>query len=457
MRASERFNARGENDFGSLQVYFCAMPPTQPLLEELAWRGLAYQHTDGLAELLSGSSVSAYCGFDPTAPSLHAGNLVPIMGLVHLQRYGHRPLALVGGGTGLIGDPSGRTAERQLNTIETVEENLRGIGSQLERFLDFSGPSGARLINNADWLLPLGAIEFMREVGKHFTVNYMMAKESVKSRLEAGISYTEFSYMLLQAYDYLELYRREGVRLQIGASDQWGNITAGTELIRRVDGGDAHGLTHPLLTTSAGTKFGKSAAGAVWLDPKRTSPYRFFQFWINAEDAEVAKYLRFFTLLSREEIAALERATVERPEKREAQQVLAADVTARVHGAEAARLAAEVSGVLFGGGSATGLSLKALEALREEIPFLAVDRAASAEGQVAGGTAADALELFVAAGMVPSKGAARRLLEQGGLYVNGVRLGATDRQLGEDRLLPGRHLLLRKGAREYALVRLSAG
>lgn len=430
------------------------MPPRQTLLEELAWRGLLYQHTDGLAELLSGGPISAYCGFDPTAPSLHAGNLVPIMGLLHLQRQGHRPLALVGGATGLIGDPSGRTSERQLNTIETVEENLRGIRSQLERFLDFSGARGARLINNADWLLRVGAIEFMRDVGKHFTVNYMMAKDSVKSRLDAGISYTEFSYMLLQAYDYLELYRREGVRLQTGASDQWGNITAGAELIRRVDGGEAHGLTHPLLTTSAGAKFGKSAAGAVWLDAKRTSPYKFFQFWVNAEDAEVGKYLRFFTLLTLEEIEALERATSEHPERREAQQVLAADVTARVHGAEAARVATEVSAVLFGGRAATGLSLEALEALREEIPFVEASPAAQ---QGTESRMADALELFAAAGLVPSKGAARRLLEQGGLYVNGDRLGTSDRQLGEERLLPGRHLLLRKGAREYALVRVTGG
>ena len=435
-----------------------ATAATHPLLEELAWRGLLYQHTDGLAELLSRGRTSGYCGFDPTASSLHAGNLVPIMGLVHLQRHGHVPLAMVGGGTGLIGDPSGRSTERQLLTPEVVEENVRGIRSQLERFLDFTGTSGARVINNADWLVPLRAIDLLREVGKHFTVNYMMAKESVRSRLEDGISYTEFSYMLLQAYDYLELYRRHGVRLQLGASDQWGNITAGTELIRRAEGGEAHALTFHLLTTSAGTKFGKTAEGAVWLDPARTSPYRFYQFWMNAADAEVGKYLRYFTLLSREEIEALDRATAERPERREAQQVLAGDVTGRVHGADAARVAAEVSGVLFGGTEADSLSTRALEALRSEIPFVEVRRGDGGESAVRTDEQdrLDALELFTVAKLAPSKGAARRLLEQGGLYVNGRRLSASERQIESDTALPGGHFLLRKGARDYALVRLLA-
>ena len=425
-------------------------------IEELTWRGLLYQHTDGLAEMLSAGRVSGYCGFDPSAPSLHAGNLVPIMGLVHLQRHGHVPLALVGGGTGLIGDPSGRTVERQLNTIETVEENVRGIRSQLERFLDFSGSSGARLINNAEWLVPMRAIDLLREVGKHFTINYMMAKESVKSRLEAGISYTEFSYMLLQAYDYLELYRRLGVRLQLGASDQWGNMTAGTELIRRVEGGEAHALTLHLLTTSSGAKFGKTAAGAVWLDPERTSPYRFFQFWVNAEDADVGKYLRYFTLRPREEIEALDRSTAEHPERREAQHLLASDVTERVHGADASRVAAEVSGVLFGGTEPGSLSAGALEVLREEIPYVEVLAGDGSEGTVRRDELGrlDAVELFAVAKLAPSKGAARRLLEQGGLYVNGRRLGADQRFIESATALVDGHFLLRKGAREYALVRL---
>src|SRR6476620_11403690 len=248
------------------------------LLEELSWRGMVYQHTDGLPDALATEQLSAYAGFDPTAPSLHVGNLIPVMGLAHLQRAGHRPIALVGGGTGMIGDPSGRSSERTLNSLEVVEENVRGIRHQLERFLDFSGSRGALMRNNADWLVRLGAIEFMRDVGKHFTVNYMTAKDSVKSRLDAGISYTEFSYMLLQAYDFLELHKREGVRLQIGGSDQWGNITAGVELIRRAASVEAHCVTLPLVTTAAGTKFGKTEAGAVWLDPMLTSPYKFYQF-----------------------------------------------------------------------------------------------------------------------------------------------------------------------------------
>ena len=430
---------------------------SHPLLEELAWRGLLYQHTDGLAELLSRGPTSGYCGFDPTAPSLHAGNLVPIMGLVHLQRHGHTPLAMVGGGTGLIGDPSGRSSERQLLTPEIVEENVRGIRGQLERFLDFTGSAAARLIDNADWLVPLRAIDLLREVGKHFTVNYMMAKDSVRSRLEAGISYTEFSYMLLQAYDYLELYRRHGVRVQLGASDQWGNITAGTELIRRAEGGEAHALTFHLLTTSSGTKFGKSAGGAIWLDAERTSPYQFYQFWINSPDAEVGKYLRYFTLLPREEIESLDRERAERPERRQAQQVLASDVASRVHGAEAARVAAEVSGVLFGGTEARSLSRHALEALAREIPYVEVGRGGGGDGvSLANETGQlDVLGLYTVAKLAPSKGAARRLLEQGGLYVNGRRLAPSDRHLDLADGLEGQRFLLRKGARDYALVRVT--
>jgi tyrosyl-tRNA synthetase len=424
------------------------MPSVHSPLDELTWRGLLYQYTEGLAESLTSGQITAYCGFDPTAPSLHVGNLVPIMGLVHLQRAGHRPIALVGGGTGLIGDPSGKSAERQLNTLETVEENSRAIRAQLEHFLDFTGPAAASMQNNADWLLELRAVDFMRDVGKHFTVNYMMAKESVKARLETGISYTEFSYMLLQAYDYLELHRREGVTLQIGGSDQWGNITAGIELIRRLTGKEAHALTLPLVTTAAGTKFGKTEAGAVYLDPERTSPYRFYQFWINVDDRDVSKYLRYFTLLSRAEIEALEKELAEHPERRAAQQALAMEVTSRVHGAEAARVAAEVSALLFGKTDASSLSLRAFEALAAEVPFAQIP--APADGSV------DTLELFVAAKLAPSKGAARRLLEQGGLNVNGRRLGAEDRSIPTSALLPGGHLLLRKGAREYCLVRIAA-
>ncbi len=417
------------------------------LLAELTWRGLLYQHTEPLDAALSAGVVTGYCGFDPTATSLHVGNLVPVMGLAHLQRAGHRPIVLIGGGTGMIGDPSGKSAERQLNTAETVEKNSRAIQRQLEKFLEFGEPHGAIMRDNAEWLLEMGAVDFMREVGKHFTVNYMMQKDSVRSRMdEGGISYTEFSYMLLQAKDFLELYRRVGCTLQIGGSDQWGNITAGIELLRRVEGVEAHALTMPLVTTATGTKFGKTEAGAVWLDPKLTSPYRFYQFWVNVDDRDASRFLRFFTLMSREEIEALELELAAHPERRAAQQALARDVTTRVHGATAAKAAADVSALLFGGGDAAALSGNALEALRDEVPFVELP-ALPAEGM-------DATDLFVAAKLAPSKGAAKRLLEQGGLSVNGAKLSVEQRVVRREMMLAGGHLLLRKGAREYALVRV---
>jgi tyrosyl-tRNA synthetase len=424
------------------------MSTTQSLLAELSWRGLLYQQTERLDAALEQGVVTGYCGFDPTAPSLHVGNLVPVMGLAHLQRSGHRPVVLIGGGTGMIGDPSGKTSERQLNTPETVETNSRAIQAQLERFLDFDGASGAILRDNAEWLMTIGAVEFMREVGKHFTVSYMMQKDSVRSRMEeGGISYTEFSYMLLQAKDFLELYRRTGATLQIGGSDQWGNITAGIELIRRVAAAEAHALTMPLVTTAAGTKFGKTEAGAVWLDPRLTSPYRFYQFWVNVDDRDASRYLRYFTLLSREEIEGYDAQLAAHPEKREAQQALAREVTTRVHGEAAASAAADVSALLFGKGDASALSKDALEALRGEVPFVELP-AIPGEGM-------DATDLFVAAALAPSKGAARRLLEQGGLSVNGRRLDAGSRVVRTESLLAGRHLLLRKGARDYSLVRVA--
>ena len=417
------------------------------LLEELTWRGLLYQHTEPLDAALSAGVVTGYCGFDPTATSLHVGNLVPVMGLAHLQRAGHRPIVLIGGGTGMIGDPSGKSAERPLNTPETVAKNSRAIQRQLEKFLDFGEPSGAIMRDNAEWLLEMGAVDFMREVGKHFTVNYMMQKDSVRSRMEeGGISYTEFSYMLLQAKDFLELYLRVGCTLQIGGSDQWGNITAGIELLRRVESVEGHALTMPLVTTAAGAKFGKTEAGAVWLDPTLTSPYKFYQFWVNVDDRDASRFLRFFTLMTREEIEALEWELAAHPERRVAQQALARDVTTRVHGETAARAAADVSALLFGRGEAGALSLDALEALRDEVPFVELS-ALPAEG-------IDATDLFVAAKLAPSKGAAKRLLEQGGLSVNGGKLSAEQRIVRSEMMLAGGHLLLRKGARDYALVRV---
>ncbi len=423
------------------------MTRTPAFLDELAWRGLLFQQTEGAVAALSRGSVTGYCGFDPTASSLHAGNLVAIMSLVHLQRAGHRPVALVGGGTGMIGDPSGKASERQLLTPELVDANIAGISEQLARVLDFEGPRGALMRNNAEWLRPMDLIGFLRDVGKHFTVNYMLQKDSVDSRIgsETGISYTEFSYMLLQAYDFAELYRRDGVTLQVGGSDQWGNITAGTTLVRKLHGVEAHGVTLPLLTTSTGTKFGKSEAGAVWLDSARTSPYQFYQFWIGADDRDVGRYLRTFTLLSRPEIEALEETVIAAPERREAQQLLARTVTSMIHGTDAAQTAAEVSALLFAKGDPTALSASALAALSREVPSAAVARAESF----------DTLSLFVTAGLSASKGEARRLLQQGGLSVNGSKLSADEASLSAERLLRGRYLLLRKGARDYAVVGLS--
>ena len=411
------------------------------MLDELSWRGMVYQQTDGLADALATGEISAYVGFDPTASSLHIGNLVPVMGLAHLQRAGHKPIALVGGGTGLIGDPSGKATERQLLSEEEIESNARSIEKQLSRFLDFKGAHTARMRDNATWLRPLKAVEFMRDVGKHFTVNYMLAKESVQSRIEGGISFTEFSYMLMQAYDFLELYRRDGVTLQMGGSDQWGNITAGMELIRRVEGKTAHALTLPLVTTASGSKFGKTESGSVWLDAERTSPYKFYQYWINVDDRDAGKYLRFFTLLPRNEIEALDKSITSAPEKREAQQALARDVTARVHGEEAARVAEEVSKVLFGKADPTTLSEPVLEALSKEVPFAAVTESPGL------------LDALVLLKLAASKSAARRLAEQGGVYLNGQR-AAADATLGGSKPLAGKYHLLRKGARDYGLLRI---
>ena len=419
------------------------------LLDELRWRGLLSQHTDGLADALARGMVSGYVGFDPSAPSLHVGNLVPVMGLVHLQRAGHRPVFLAGGGTGMIGDPSGKSTERPLLSLDDIASNTKHIRAQLERFVDTSGKNGAIVDNNARWLEPLKAIEFMRDVGKHFTVNYMMQKESVKSRLEGGMSYTEFSYMLLQAYDFLQLHDQHGVTLQMGGSDQWGNITAGIELIRRTRSKEAHAMTFQLLTTASGTKFGKTEAGAVWLDAERTSPYQFYQFWVNTDDRDVGQMLRFFTLMGREEIDALDKSTKERPEQREEQRTLAREVTQRVHGSNALHAAEEVSQLLFGKGDPTSLSRDALQQLAREIPNFAVAK----------GEAIDTFDLIdaVSAGkdaLFKSKSEARRALEQGGLYMNGERLGTERAAVAREKLLHGQYLLIRKGARSYGLVRV---
>jgi tyrosyl-tRNA synthetase len=424
---------------------------TTGVLDELEWRGLVYQRTDGVPELLSKGGASAYIGFDPTGSSLHVGSLLVIMILVHLQRHGHRPVALVGGGTGMIGDPSGKTVERQLLTTEQVAANTAAIRAQLERFLDFTGPSAARMRNNADWLTSLSLVDFLRDTGKHFTVNYMLQKDSVKSRMDAGISFTEFSYMLLQAYDFMELRRRDDVTLQLGGSDQWGNITAGIELIRRADGAEAHGLTVPLVTSSSGAKFGKTEAGAVWLDPERTSPYAFYQFWLSTEDRDVGRYLRFFTLLSRAAIEELEASVVSAPEQRVGQRELAREVTRRVHG-EAALLAAEqVSGFFFGGLDPAELSEGAFAILRAEAPFVEVGIAdVSTEAG-----AFDVLKLLTASGLAATNGAAKRLLEQGGVSVNKRKIVAAERHVPVvGARLGGGYVVVGKGKRDFAVLRV---
>ncbi len=417
------------------------------VFEEFEWRGLIYDASEGLKEALAGQKITGYIGFDPTAPSLHVGSLLPIMGLVRLQQYGHTPVALVGGGTGMIGDPSGKTEERQLLSKEQIEYNLEGIRAQLSRFLDFDARTNkALLVNNADWLVPVSMVDFLRDVGKHFTVNYMLAKESVKRRYEEGISFTEFSYMLLQAYDFLVLHDRYGCTLQMGGSDQWGNIVAGIELIRKLRGTRCYALVSPLVTTSAGIKFGKTEAGSVWLDANLTSPYRFYQFWYNTDDRDVVKYLKFFTMLNRQEIAALEALTASAPEKREAQKRLAEEVTLMVHGEYNLRKAIQASQVLFGGEIA---DLNASEVLDifADVPSSDIPRASFA------GDGMPLVDLVIACGFAPSKGAARRLIEAGGIYVNNRRVADVQATIDLSALIEGQYLVLRKGAREYHLVR----
>ena len=417
-------------------------------LEELRWRGLLYQQTETLGDALASGPVSAYCGFDPTASSLHVGNLVPVMGLAHLQRAGHRPIILVGGGTGMIGDPSGRTSERQLNTVDQVEANARSIRTQLERFLDFDGPASARVMNNAEWLLPLNAITFMRDVGKHFTVNYMLAKESVKSRIDEGISYTEFSYMLLQAYDYLELHRRAGATLQIGGSDQWGNITAGIDLIRKQRGKKAHGLVWPLMTTSSGVKFGKTEAGTIWLDPGRTSPFAFYQFWLNTDDRDVAAYLKYFTFLDRPHIDALEQATQSAPEKREAQRTLAREVTSLVHGTDQVARAEHASSLLFRE-DITALPVADVLAVFADVPSTALPLDELGADGIA------IVDLVARVSLAPSKSEARRLVQSGGVYVNNRRITDLQQRIGRQEAIGGQLLLIRKGQKQNHLVLLT--
>lgn len=404
-------------------------------LDELTWRGLVENQTPGFKERLAKGPITGYVGFDPTARSLQVGNLVPVMLLAHLQRAGGKPLVVVGGGTGMIGDPSGRSAERPLLDDDTIRENTGRQRQQLERFLEFgAGAADAELVDNIAWLSPLTLLAFLRDTGKHFTLSYMLQKESVKSRLEEGISYTEFSYMLLQAYDFLHLYREKQCELQLGGSDQWGNITAGRELIRRVDGGEAHGLTAPLLTTSSGGKFGKSEEGAVWLDPELTSPYRFYQFWVNADDRDVQPYFRALSFRSRAEISALMEQHAGNSAARIPHKVLAAEVTERVHGKRAAASATAASQVMFGELAPREADAGTWEMLVNELPG----------GKIALKGDVSAVDLVARSSLATSKGEARRLLQQGGISLNGEPL-ALEGAVGPDRLLAGRYLWLRRG------------
>jgi tyrosyl-tRNA synthetase len=424
------------------------------LYEELTWRGMVYDATDGLAELFSKERVTAYIGFDPTASSLHVGSLLTVMGLARLQRFGHAPIAIVGGATGMIGDPSGKSQERVLLSAEQIDANIVGVRRQLERFLEFEPRAdatiAARIVNNADWLATIDLVSFLRDAGKHFTVNYMLQKESVNRRLESeeGISFTEFSYVVLQAYDFLQLFDRYGCALQMGGSDQWGNITAGIDLIRKLRGQKAHGLVWPLMKTAAGAKFGKTEAGTIWLDPARTSPFRFYQFWLNTDDRDVAAYLKFFTFLDRGAVTALEEAANAAPEKREAQRALAREVTGLVHGQDQAARAEQASSVLFGEDIAT-LEVDDVLAVFEDVPSTDVSADAfSGEG-------IGMVDLVARVQLAPSKSEARRLVQSGGVYVNNRRMSDPQMRLTREQAIGGRLFVLRKGQKQTHLVRLT--
>jgi tyrosyl-tRNA synthetase len=417
------------------------------LYDELKWRGLVYDATEGVREVLARERVVGYIGFDPTASSLHVGSLLVMMALAHMQRQGHSPIALVGGGTGLIGDPSGKTSERQLLTTQRVEENVAGIRAQLARFLDFDDRANpARLVNNAEWLTKLGALEFMRDVGKHFTVNAMLAKESVKRRTESedGISYTEFSYSLLQAYDYLVLHDRFSCTLQMGGSDQWGNITAGMDLIRRVRGTKAHGLVLPLVTTSSGTKFGKTEAGTIWLDATLTRPYEFHQFWLNVDDRDAVRYLKFFTFLEATRIAELEAATALEPEQRHAQRTLAREVTLLVHGADAVREAESAAERLFKG-DLRSMSEGELLQVFSSVPSSQTPY--RSEGWLV-------TEFLASNAVTGSKGEAVRLIKGGGIYINGQRVVDEKSRVLPNDAMHARYFVVRKGKKDNFLVRV---
>ena len=417
------------------------------LYGELEWRGLVYDATEGVRDVLARERVTGYIGFDPTASSLHVGSLLVIMALARMQRFGHSPIAIVGGGTGLIGDPSGKSAERTLMTDEQVEANVGALRTQLSRFLDFDNSTNpARLVNNAEWLTTMRAVELLRDVGKYFTVNYMLAKESVKRRIESedGISYTEFSYLLLQSYDFVMLYDRFGCTLQMGGSDQWGNITAGVDLVRKLRGAKAHGLVLPLVTTASGTKFGKTEAGTVWLDPALTRPFEFYQFWIKTDDRDVVRYLKSFTFLPQSRIRELEEAAAGAPEKREAQRELAREVTRLVHGDAAVREAEAATQTLFSGDVST-MSVSELLQVFPNVP--STDAQYVAEGW-------PVVELLSSSGVTASKSEATRLIRGGGIYINNRRITDEKERVSPAHAIEGQLFVIRKGKKDNFLIRI---
>ena len=419
-----------------------------PLLADLEWRGLIAQSTDRkeLEQLLA-KPTTLYLGIDPTAPSMHLGNLVVFLVLRRFQLAGHKPIALVGGATGLVGDPSGKNDERILNEEKTVSDWVAKIRKQVEKVLDFKDQkAAAKVVNNLDWTKPVSALEFLRDIGKHFSVNQMLAKDSVANRLATvGISYTEFSYQVLQSYDYLELYRRDNCRLQIGGSDQWGNIVAGLDLIRKVEGAGAHALTVPLLTKSDGSKFGKTASGAIWLDDQMTSAYEFFQFWLNSEDADLPKLLKVFSMKSRAEIEGLIESVKTDPGARQAHRELAREMTTLIHGAVMAKKVEEAAKALFGQGEISDLELSTLDAALGQLPKTTIKK---------GDAFPSWIELLVATGVVDSKSAARRIVKEGGAYLNNKRVESEDFTPSKSDLLQGKYLLLRKGKRDLAAVEI---
>ncbi len=421
------------------------------LVEDLTWRGLIAQSTDldALRADLDAGPITLYCGFDPTAASLHLGNLLQIITVRRFQLAGHKPLALVGGATGLIGDPKS-SGERTLNATEIVEEWGARVRGQLERFFDFDGPASAAMVNNFDWTHGVDVIEFLRDIGKHFSVNRMLDREAVAARLASGgISFTEFSYQVLQSHDYLQLFRRYGCTLQTGGSDQWGNITAGVDLIRRVESASVHALTTPLVTKSDGTKFGKTESGTVWLDPNMTSPYAFYQFWLNSDDRDISTYARLYSLKPQGELLAWEASTQEAPQKREAQRGLATELTTLVHGADACAAVEAASAALFGQGDLAGVPIDTLDAALSELPVADV-----AAGEIVDGELPDIVELLVRSGLAASKGAARRTIGEGGAYLNNERIADESHRPRIEDAFGGRLMVLRRGRRTLAGVRI---